>query len=616
MVGTALGTGLSLARVVVLTRILEISIYGQLTILVLAAGFVTMFCRATLVTGTIRSVFRGGDDEEGGEEEVPADEEERPTPTAEQKRALGTGLVACLLLTALLTIGAAAFAEPIDRALIDSGSGSAVAFATAMGGLGAAFYLVSALARFERRPAMFVSLQFVHGVLGLGAGILAIEAGYGLDGAIGGLAVGSLLSFVPAVLASRHRFALSADPALVGSLFRLGLPLMGITIGFWLFRNADLFMVSRYLSDSDVAVYQVAARVGMFASALVGGLIMAWGPLMRGPLRGALHREGRLEDASARVLTYFWFLTLWLVVSLFLLQDELVKIAPTPYGNAAPLIPLLGLSALATSLLLMVYRTSRMRNKRSWFVGFSLTMPILLVALSIPLISALGLYGAATAGIAAPGLGAAGYLTLSQCGDKALQLPWRRLLLAALLAAATAGVVLPAGEAVGSLGPLVRVVGLVLYPALLAVTGIVPRRELRALIALARKPAAARDTNSLTVLTPQQLSMAALLLRDRRGARYVAQELGRGEEAVLRDLVAALRQASGLGSAKPVDAEIGRYLTEGDNVNLSDREGHLLSMDRSLDALEVDRLADTAKSISKMRRRRWLELVREAGQRT
>lgn len=611
VVGTGIGAVLALTRVVVLTRILEIPVYGQLAILILTAGFVSTFCRVAFVSGTIRAIFRGGDEEGAEDEELGPGSEEPDIATDEQRRILATGIIATLALTALLTGVTALAIDPIERGLIGSGSTTAVLLTPLLGGLGAVFYLISALARFERRPVAYVSLETLHGLLAIGVAVIAIEAGYGIDGAMAGLVIGSAISLLPAAFVSRHRLGYRVDPRMALGLVRLGLPLAGITLGFWMFRNADLFMVSRYLSDTDVAIYQVAARVGLFSSALVGGVIMAWGPLMRGPLRGALHREGRLGDASARVLTYFWFLTLWLLIGLVMFQDQLVRIAPGTYESASSLIPLVGASALSTSLLLMIYRATRRRKKREWFVGVSLTLPVLLVGLCIVLIPWLGLEGAAIAGIVAPGVGSAVMMGLSQRGDQRLEMPWKRLIMAGLLAL-PAFLVAPAIRDLTSVPLLLGIVVVVLYPAALVLFRVLPRAESRVLAGLLRRQRG-KDLSSLEV---EELELIEILVRRRAGIEEAGDRLGRDQDELLVELVDCLRRIEGLPPGGPSDALIGRHLAQRDsNQTVHDRAGHLLSLDHGLDALELQRISATADSLARIKRRRWLGVVAEAEER-
>lgn len=607
-VGIGFDMVLGLARVVVLTRLLEIAVYGQFTILVITAGLVTMLSRMALVTGSLMAAFRGGDDEVDAAEQgsPPVDSRE------DQRRILGTGLVGSMLLTAVLVGFAAAFAEPIDEFLIHSGSQFAVVAAVLLGGLDGSYRLLSHVPRFERRPVIYVSLQLANSILGFAFAVVLIEAGYGLEGAIGGLALGSAVSFLPALWISRHRFAPSLDLKHLAGLFRTGLPYMAITGSFFLIREADVFMISRYMSNPDVALYRVAARVGGLASALVTGVVLAWGPLMRGPLRGALHREGLIVTAGARLLTYFWLSAVCLLVALAVMQKLLIHIAPPAYRDAAYLIPLIGLAALSTASLLMVYRTSRLPGKRAMLIKFLLPMPLMLVGLAMLLIPPLGVNGAVIAGIVPPLGGAAIYLLVSQrTSPQPLDLPWRRLILATAVGVVYSAVGVFVVDALAGPGEVLSIALAMAFPGILVLIRTIPVDEARTLFKFVRvpKPGRSGSERDLALLNTQDLMLLQSLLREQRPPAEVARESERTEGEVLGHFVTLLREIGDIGQPQENDVTVARYLLAPTNINLRDRIGHLLALEQGVESMELDELTAAADRIRRMSERRWSAAV-------
>lgn len=600
-IGSGLEIVLGLVRLAILTRLLEISIYGQLTLLVLFAGWVTVLVRVSIVTGTLISAFRGGGDEEG------IDDDSAPQVDSKhgQRTVLGTGLLVSLMITATLVAVVGAFAGPIDEMLIDSGDGFLIVAATLLGGLNGCFRLVSSIPRFERKPRTYVVLQLLHTLLGLVAAVALIEAGFGLEGAIAGLTLGTILSFIPALIVSRHRFALRFGAEHVMALVRTGAPLIWITVGFWAFRSVDLFMISRYLSDVDVAVYRVAARIGGLTTSAVGGLILAWGPLMRGPMRGALHREGLLEEAGSRLFTYFWLVSLWIILALALLRDGLVLIAGPGYGDAAALMPLLGISGLLVSTLVVGYRTSMMRGKRRYFIVLAVAMPILLVGLAVVLMPRFGLDGAAATVIVPPLLAAAVFLWISERSDRPIGLSWAGLTRGTVIAAAWAAVWLPLTAAAGSLAVPLGLVATLAVPVAFVVGGALSRDEAMRFASLIRAPKLRDSIDPLELLGRQDLDLLDSLLRKGEGVESAARASGREVDEVLAHLVALLREIGEIGEPKPIDPKLGSYLLSGENVNLRDRKGHMLALEEGVSSLEVDELTTIATRVRELPQRRW-----------
>jgi O-antigen/teichoic acid export membrane protein len=612
-VGASAGLVLSAVRIAVLTRLLEISVYGQLTLLVVLAGFVTVLSRILIITGSLRASFRGGDDDDDDDAGADEGEQAKLTSGYDPRRVLGTSLIGSMLLTAVLVAGVAAFAKPIDEMLIDSGLQFAVIAAILLGGLDGSFQLVSQIARYERRPVTHVALLLTHALLGLVAATTLIEAGYGLEGAIGGLALGSALALVLGMWVSRHRFSLTVDFGYLAMLARLGAPFIGLALGAWLFRQTDILMISRYLSTDDVALYRVAARIGALIAGLVGGVLFAWGPLMRGPLRGSLHREGLLVTAKAGLLTYFWLVAIWLIVALFLTRDLLIRIAPPEYGQVAYLIAFLGVASLLTSGLIVVHRTSGLKRRRLILTAFYLGMSPVLVALCVLLIPRFGLDGAAAATIVTPLSTAAMYLVISQrIGSESLDLPWARLALATSLGAGYSVLFVLIARAIGDAGIYVSVAAALIFPGALVLTGALPREDattiVKLLIRLPRRRGP-RFADGLTSLDDRDIEVLDALLRRRRAPVEVARATDRDEDELLERFVYLLREVGKIGHPRPTDNLVGRYLLSPTNVTLRDREGHLLALDRGVDSMDVDQLTTLTDRISKLSEKQWLALT-------
>src|SRR5680860_1405168 len=331
-VGAASATLLAVVRIAVLTRVLEISVYGQLTLLIITAGLVMMLLRMAIVTGTLVTAFRGEEDDDLGAGDSTAEAPPSPEPTmSESKAILGTGLTATLLITVLASSLAYLFGEPLNELLIGSTTSLQIALAVLLGGFDATFHLSSTISRYERLPVTFVLLQLFNAVSGLALATLLALAGRGLTGAILGLASGTLLSTLVALWTNRHRFTLHLSPSYLALLSKRGAPIIGITLGFWIFRHTDLFLVSRYLTESDVALYRAAARIGAIASAFLGAVLLARGPLLQGPLRDTANPNEIASAADARLFTYVLLLGLWLLVAFVLTRDLLIMVAPPEY---------------------------------------------------------------------------------------------------------------------------------------------------------------------------------------------------------------------------------------------------------------------------------------------
>ena len=578
--GSVIGAALALVQLVVLTRILPIDEFGNLAILLFFSGLVTLIVRICGVQGTLVSVFRGADE---GDDDVMDDVV--PDAPAADRELLGTGLALSLLLTAALTLVALVAAEPLDRWLISSGEPRAITWAALAGGLEGVWRLLHSVPRYERRPSAYVALDVLHAGLRLGAAIALVEAGFGLAGATAGLAIGSALSLLPALAVSGHRFRLSLDRSYARLLLVRGRPLALIAIGFWALRDTDVFLVSRLLPSSDVALYRAASRMALPVAYLSSALLLAWGPLTRGPLRGALHRQRAIVAAGARLATYYWLLALMLIVGLTLASPALVHLAPPDYAAAGPVIPYLAVATAVHGAFVMIYRTVRLPEKARLLRRLLVAMVPLYAGLVLLLIPPFGLPGAAGATTATALVGAAVLLRRSQTGKDPLPLPWARLGLASTLAGAC--LVFTAAPWSGR-----RRSGAPRASSRFRCSWCGPARshgETRGPCSTSRvesRPCA----EPVPELAPDDLVLVELLAWRRRSLAEVAVQLGQPEEVVLERFVAVLRATARVGSPTPLDGEIARYLLDARTVNARDRVGHRLALRKEVGLLDVDAL--------------------------
>jgi len=608
-VGAASATLLAVVRIAVLTRVLEISVYGQLTLLIITAGLVMMLLRMAIVTGTLVTAFRGEEDDDLGAGDSTAEAPPSPEPTmSESKAILGTGLTATLLITVLASSLAYLFGEPLNELLIGSTTSLQIALAVLLGGFDATFHLSSTISRYERLPVRFVLLQLFNAVSGLALATLLALAGLGLTGAILGLASGTLLSTLVALWTNRHRFTLHLSPSYLALLSKRGAPIIGITLGFWIFRHTDLFLVSRYLTESDVALYRAAARIGAIASAFLGAVLLARGPLLQGPLRDTANPNEIASAADARLFTYVLLLGLWLLVAFVLTRDLLIMVAPPEYSAAAPLIPLLGLAALSVTTLTLTYRTSKLKRKKSLMVGVLLAMSATLMLLSVWLIPHLALTGAALASIFPALFASVFYFVVSQrYSDSPLTLHGMRLLAAFVIAVVYVLLILPLGGLLNGYELALNLVAALAFPAGLIVCRVLPLGEVRSLIRLL---SLARSTQSdwnhrVSLLGDDDLRLLTKYLRQNTSARNTSAQMGLSEAAFFARLTRVLCRVGQYKMDSMSEEEAGRRLDMLREARGSEIADPHTNLSASVDNSDLASIEAIATQLESMPERRW-----------
>ena len=625
-----------LVNVAVLTRMLPIEEFGRLAVYLILATLLTTLYNLGSLQGILISVFGVAD----GDEEIALDDVEEKPSVVNRERALTTGLLLTVAIAAVGTTMVFAAAPLFANLLGAPGELEAVRLAALCGATGAIWRLVHNIARLERRPGLYSVLGLVRPALALGFGVGFVVAGYGVEGALAGIAVGTALAVPVAIAVGRHNYAFGLELGIVPQVFRRGLFVVPIVLAMFVITNVDLFLVSVYAPADAVGPYRVASRLGMGVSYLVSAVSMAWLPLRRIPLHTAMKEEHGPSGFGATLLTAFLLVCIWVVLGLTLLADVLIRIAPESYSDAAPLVPLVGLGIVAYGVTLMIYRGAKFPNRRRNYIGVLLGAAAVFVVVALVLIPMYDGYGAAIAQIVAFVFAAAVMLWLAQRSEHPLPIQYGRLARGVVLGLACIGL----GQLVSPLAGEWRILAdlaiLAAFPALLVLARAFPGDELRAFVELSRPTPSRRRSDEMLAkvdrLDPVDRRVVAMLVPKGSSTAQAAKALDAGEQETIGRFVSSLRAlapvpvedearngdadgVAGDGDAgdgetengDPVDRdpEIGAYLLADGGVATRDWLGQQLC-EEGVDPLDLDVLDLTLERLRRIPRREWERLAR------
>jgi O-antigen/teichoic acid export membrane protein len=598
---------LGLISVVVFTRLLSPHAYGQLAVLLFFQTWMMVVVNLGSLQGTLSWAVGASVDEDGeqlGDSEQPA--------ATDRRRGLTTGL---LLTAAVGAIGAIliAAAAPLAAGILlhDRDQGRLVVWAGAGAALIAVWRLASNLLRYERRP-----IAYLIAVVAQGGGALLVSAlladGGGLEGAIAGQALGSLAAVILTLVLIAPNLAWRASWADAKGIMQRGRALSPVVLALTTLQVADVFLVSRSVPASGVGAYRVATRIGGLAAYWSSAFNMAWGPMRRGdPLHVAADRAHGRAAVSSTVATYFLMLTFGVVLSLALLADVLVRIAPSSYGDAAPLIPLTALAASGHGAYVLMYRTSEHPARRKLFVGLSLLMVVIFVGAALLLVPAIGAAGAPCAALAGWVAGIGGFAIAASRGPHKVGYDLARIGGAAAAALACFGLAQLLDPAVPV---LVRALLCeTLYVAALLALGIFPARAVRTFLRQVthRREDEQRSSGRSAelrrrarALDPVDRTVLQLLARKDGTAEDAARHTGLQVDEVHEHLVGALRTIGAAGGdADPArDAEIGAALLA--RGAIGDREAAARDLwESGVDPVDIDALARCLATVRRHRRK-------------
>ena len=176
-------------------------------------------------------------------------------------------------------------------------------------------------------------------MLGLAAMTALLASGAGIEGAIIGTAIGTAVAAIVAVVLLRGSYEPYFDPAEVKQIILRGRHRAPIVLSFWLVQNADVFILSRFISHTELGVYALASRLGFVVSFLPQGFRMAMRPLRKSAPSRRVQRPVRRATVQRPAARLLHLLCIFAVLVMILGGEVLVDAAPAAYAAAAGLIP-------------------------------------------------------------------------------------------------------------------------------------------------------------------------------------------------------------------------------------------------------------------------------------
>ena len=562
------GTTLVIANAIQLVSVMVVAAYlgpsemGRFALLLFLAGLVTQLLSLLVKPGTIRRTF-GADDEEGDDD----DEEDEKVVSTSPQRTLGTGLAWAATLGLLGTAIVVLAREPIaDLLLGDPGDAELVIWAAVLAGFWLVFKLADITIWLERRPGAFVVSDTARPVLALAALVILLSAGGGLEGAIAATAIGTAIAAVVAVILLLGSFEPSFDLAEIRQIIARGAYRAPVVTSFWVIQNADVFILSRIVSDTDLGIYALASRLGFVVSFLPQGFRVAMRPLRKSAAFKAVGDQYGKATVQGQLLGYFAVLCIFAVLMMVLGGKVLVDIAPSAYSDAAGLIPFTAAAFVMPSVYRTVNQNVNLSHKRALFIAGCVGAALAFIACTLLLAPEIGTYAAPIGMLLGFGIPSLLMFARNQTGAKPIEFPYRAVGIALLLAGAIAGAF--------QLLELSPVLELVLAGVLLAVflvalvpLGVIPRYHRGPLLHTVRSlgrgtPADFRARRGLRTLAPDERDELRWAVIVGLPAERLAADGSAGPRLVGYLRRVGERGGIPVGSQSPHDAELAVFLFE------------------------------------------------------
>lgn len=305
----------------------------------------------------------------------------------------------------------------------------------------------------------------------------------GVGGVLTGNLAGSVLGAALGLVLAGRESGLSISRPALRRLAGFGLPLIvsGVAMNF-VMNNSNRYFLKAYATLDDLGVYGLAFKVGQVLSVLLNAFVVAWPPLMF-----RIHREEGATAIYARVMTYYLMVAGFVLVALASYSHEIVALISRPeYAAAADLVLLILLAYLLQGVYYILNVGVAVTDRTIWVPVVVGVSALVNLAGNFLLIPGFKLWGAAWSTLVSYACMA---LLMGAVSQRFYPIRFETARLARLTAAG--GVALLVNlvliRPATPLAPLLRLGGLLLFPALLLATGFFSAEErLRGRLLLAR----------------------------------------------------------------------------------------------------------------------------------
>jgi O-antigen/teichoic acid export membrane protein len=267
--------------------------------------------------------------------------------------------------------------------------------------------------RNEFRAGAFTTLNIASIALTVGIGLFAaVVLELGILGILVGSLCGEALMLPVRVWVARPMFRASFSRQVIGKLLAFGVPLVPISLAYWVFLVSDRILLAQLSTLQQVGLYSVAASLVGLTSIAVSALGQAWTPHA---VRVYEEEPEYAPKLFGRMMTYVLAGFGLLCVGITTFTPELLAMLTGSAfsGAGAAVGPLaIGMVAFASTQITAGGITLRMRTKylalHSWLAA------MLNVGLNLVLIPRFGMVGAAWATMVAYVFLTLAYLVTSQ----------------------------------------------------------------------------------------------------------------------------------------------------------------------------------------------------------
>ncbi len=199
-----------------------------------------------------------------------------------------------------------------------------------------------ALFQTKRQPGRYSILTFIRFVSMYGLSVYFLIQGDGVYGLMLSQLIAYCLSLLIGFIFARNEFRFSASAAISKEMLVFSAPLIVGSVSIWLLSSSDRFFLLRLSTLNELGLYSLGSRLASIVLFAVTAFQMAWPQF-------ALSRaeDHNVAYTNARILTYYLFVGILLVLGITLFTPEILRVLATDkYAGAGSVVFLLSCSFL------------------------------------------------------------------------------------------------------------------------------------------------------------------------------------------------------------------------------------------------------------------------------
>jgi O-antigen/teichoic acid export membrane protein len=254
-----------------------------------------------------------------------------------------------------------------------------------------------ALFQTKRQPGRYSILTFIRFVSMYGLSVYFLIQGDGVYGLMLSQLIAYCLSLLIGFIFARNEFRFSASAAISKEMLVFSAPLIVGSVSIWLLSSSDRFFLLRLSTLNELGLYSLGSRLASIVLFAVTAFQMAWPQF-------ALSRaeDHNVAYTNARILTYYLFVGILLVLGITLFTPEILRILATDkYAGAGSVVFLLSCSFLLYGCFFVFGIILSLTKKTLSILPVTIPPLVVSVLLNYYLVPRLGGMGSAIASISA-----------------------------------------------------------------------------------------------------------------------------------------------------------------------------------------------------------------------